>query len=84
MGGFLTLINCIDERIKSSVTISPYDFGLKVCVIKEDEEELKDEIIMFSNAIPPLNNTDAMTLIRETIINSEEWRLSKNFLKKIF
>lgn len=36
MGVFLTLINCIDERIKSSVTISPYDFGLKVCVIKED------------------------------------------------
>lgn len=84
MGVFLTLINCIDERIKSSVTISPYDFGLKVCVIKEDEEELKDGIIMFSNAIPPLNNTDAMTLIRETIINGEEWRLSKNFLKKIF
>lgn len=76
MGGFLTLINCIDERIKASVAISPYDFGLKGCVMKEDEEELKDGISMFSNAIPPLNNTDAMTLIRETMINGKEWILS--------
>lgn len=76
MGGFLTLINCTDERIKASVAISPYDFGLKGCVMKEDEEELKDGINMFSTAIPPLNDTDTMTLIRETMINGDKWRLS--------
>ena len=32
---------------------------------KKDEEELKDGISMFSTAIPPLNDTDTMMLIRE-------------------
>ena len=42
---------------------------------------------MFYNAIHPLNNTDAMTLIRETMINVNEWILSnkaEELLKKIF
>ena len=30
---------------------------------------------MFSKAIPPLNNTDTMTLIREVMINGDEWKL---------
>lgn len=76
MGGFLTLINCIDERIKASVSISPYDFGLKGCVMEEDEEELIDGINMFSTAILPLNDTDTMALIRETMINGKDWKLS--------
>lgn len=76
MGGFLTLTNCTDERIKASVSISPYDFGLKGCVMKEDEDELKDGINMFSKAVLPLNETDTMTLIRETMINGDYWRLS--------
>lgn len=76
MGGFLTLTNCADERIKASVSISPYDFGLKGCVMKEDEDELKDGINMFSKAVLPLNETDTMTLIRETMINGDYWRLS--------
>lgn len=76
MGGFLTLTHCTDRRIKASVAISPYDFGLKGCVMKEDEEELKDGINMFSTAILPLNNTDTMTLIKEVMINGDMWRLS--------
>ena len=76
MGGFLTLTHCTDRRIKASVAISPYDFGLKGCVMKEDEEELKDGINMFSTAILPLNDTDAMTLIKEVMINGDMWRLS--------
>lgn len=76
MGGFLTLTNCRDERIKASVAISPYDFGLKGCVMKENKEELKDGIEMFSDAILPLNNTDTMKLIDEVMINGEKWRLS--------
>ena len=75
MGGFLTLTHSIDKRIKASIAISPYDFGLKGCVMKEDENELKDGIDMFSKAIPPLNNTDTMTLIREVMINGDEWKL---------
>ncbi|WP_455538553.1 alpha/beta hydrolase family protein [Terrisporobacter sp.] len=75
MGGFLTLTNCLDERIKASVAISPYDFGLKGCVMKEDENELRDGIEMFSGAIDPLNNTDTMSLIREVIINGNKWSL---------
>ena len=75
MGGFLTLSHCEDERIKAFIAISPYDFGLKGCVMKKDEEELKDGISMFSTAIPPLNDTDTMTLIRECIINGEKWSL---------
>ncbi|MCC3867474.1 alpha/beta hydrolase family protein [Terrisporobacter mayombei] len=76
MGGFLTLINCTDKRIKASVSISPYDFGLKGCLMKENEEELRDGINMFSTAILPLNDTDTMALIRETIINGDDWKLS--------
>lgn len=76
MGGFLTLTNCTDERIKAFVSISPYDFGLKGCIMKEDKDELKDGINMFSKAILPLNETDTMTLIRETMINGDYWRLS--------
>ena len=77
MGGFLTLTNCIDERIKASVAISPYDFGTKGCVMKEDKVELKDGIEMFSMAIPPLNNTDTMTLITEAIDHGKEWDLKR-------
>ena len=44
--------------------------------IRSNGEELKDGIWMFYNAIHPLNNTDAMTLIRETMINVNEWILS--------
>ena len=82
MGGFLTLTNCTDKRIKASVAISPYDFGLKGCVMKIDEEELKDGINMFSSAIPPLNDTDTMTLIREVMINGDVWKL-KNKAKEL-
>ena len=82
MGGFLTLTNCLDKRIKAAVAISPYDFGLKGCVMKEDEEELRDGINMFSTAIPPLNDTDTMTLIRETMINGDKWKL-KNKAKEL-
>lgn len=76
MGGFLTLTHSLDKRIKASVAISPYDFGLKGCVMKENEDELRDGIDMFSDAILPLNNTDTMTLIREVILNGDEWKLS--------
>lgn len=76
MGGFLALTNCTDKRIKASIAISPYDFGLKGCVMKVDEDELKDGVNMFSTAIPPLNGTDTMTLIREVMNNGEKWRLS--------
>lgn len=78
MGGFLTLIHCTDKRIKASVAISPYDFGLKGCMMKIDEKELKDGMNMFSSAIMPLNNTDTMTLINEAIANGEKWRLSND------
>lgn len=76
MGGFLTLTHSMDERIKAAIAISPYDFGLKGCVMKDDEYELKNGIDMFSNAIEPLNNTDTMTLIREVMMNGEQWKLS--------
>ena len=75
MGGFLTLTNCIDKRIKAAVAISPYDFGLKGYVMKKDKNELKDGIEMFSTAIGPLNKTDTMTLIREVMNYGEEWKL---------
>ena len=64
------------------MAISPYDFGLKGCVMKIDEEELKDGINMFSSAIPPLNDTDTMTLIREVMINGDAWKL-KNKAKEL-
>ncbi len=76
MGGFLTLTNCIDERIKASVVMSTYDFGLKGCVMKIDKDELQDGIEMFSGAIMPLNHTDTDSLIKEVIDNGEQWRLS--------
>ena len=47
MGVFLTLTHSIDKRIKASIAISPYDFGLKGCVMKEDENELKMDRYVF-------------------------------------
>ncbi len=57
--------------------------------IRSNWEELKDGTRMFSNAIPPLNNTDAMTLIRETMINGkplmkEIYKYNKENVKEIF
>lgn len=75
MGGFLTLTHCMDKRIKASVAISPYDFGLKGCIMKVDKNELKDGMEMFSNALHPLSGTDAKALIEETMNYGEEWKL---------
>lgn len=75
MGGFLTLNCCNDDRIKASVAISPYDFGLKGCVMREDKKELIDGIAMFSSAMDPLNGTNVMTLINETMKNGNNWNL---------
>ena len=65
----------MDKRIKASVAISPYDFGLKGCIMKVDKNELKDGMEMFSNALHPLSGTDAKALIEETMNYGEEWKL---------
>ena len=57
MGGFLTLTHACDKRIKASVAISPYDFGLVGKIGHYDEIEREEAFEMFKTAIPPLNDT---------------------------
>ena len=75
MGGFLALTHCNDSRIKATVAISPYDFGLKGCIMKECKEELNDGIEMFTSATEPLNGTNTMELIDECLSHGEKWNL---------
>ena len=75
MGGFLTLTHACDKRIKASVAISPYDFGLVGKIGHYDEKEREEAFEMFKTAIPPLNDTNAEALMQECIENGDKWNL---------
>lgn len=75
MGGFLTLTHACDKRIKATVAISPYDFGLVGKISHYDEKERNEAFEMFKSALPPLNNTNAEALMQECLENGDKWNL---------
>ena len=74
MGGFLTLNYACDKRIKASVAISPYDFGLIGKIGNYNQKE-KDEAFEMYTALVPLNNTSAEILMQECLDNGDKWNL---------
>lgn len=75
MGGFLALTHATDKRIKATVAISPYDFGLVGKVGYEDKKERDEGFEMFETALSPLNNTSAEKLMKECLDNRLEYNL---------
>lgn len=75
MGGFMTLNNACDERIKASVAISPYDFGLIGKIGHYNEKERNEAFEMFKTALAPLNNTTAEILMQECLDNGDKWNI---------
>ncbi len=75
MGGFMTLTHACDERIKASVAISPYDFGLIGKIGHYNEKEKNEAFEMYKTALAPLNNTSAEALMQECLENGDKWNL---------
>lgn len=75
MGGFMTLTHACDERIKASVAISPYDFGLIGKIGHYDEKEKNEAFEMYKTAQAPLNGTSAEALMQECLDNGDKWNL---------
>lgn len=75
MGGFLTLNYACDKRIKASVAISPYDFGLIGKIGNYNQKEKDEAFEMYKTALVPLNNTSAEILMQECLDNGDKWNL---------
>lgn len=77
VGGFLALSNCMDNRIKMSVAISPFDLGLAGENIKNNnQEEVQKTIELFIGGQDPLSGTCFDRLIYEIMGNYSEWKLA--------
>ena len=71
----MTLNHACDKRIKSSVAISPYDFGLIGKIGHYNQKEKDEAFDMYKTALVPLNNTSAEKLMQECLDNGHKWNL---------